>query len=849
MSLTIESAPFIETVKRLIKQKGLTQAALAKKSGLSPSQLSRLLSGKNKRVQQATVDKIIAALGLTQKQFSALLDNKSVEENTSQLTSKTIYSDRLPTVSGTFIGRTAELEVLNDALANDDINILQFIAPGGTGKTKLLRHWLNAQSNSKQSIIAWSFYSQGATADKQISTSSFFDHALHVLNAEQTTFKSDEDKGDYLAALLRDQQCLLILDGVEPLQHADAANRGELKDRALARLLKNLAGQSGTFCVITTRIAVYELSDRASVISHNLQNLETTDGVALLESLGVTGKQENILKAVNNYAGHALALSLLGNLLRLRYRGDINKLDALPTLLQENADKTSRHAFKVMQAYQGWFAGTPELSLLYLLGLFDNPVELEAIETLWKAQIAGLTDGIRETEWLNAIDSLRHDHHILTEGEQTLDCHPLIREYFGGQLKQNKPETWQAAHECLYEYYKAVPEKDLPDTLEEMRPLFHAVRHGCGAGVYQQAFDEVYWSRISRKASYLASQLCAFGDELSVVLHFFTKPWDTFTENLKDDDKTRLIASVSLCLNALGRTVEATLASKKWLNALVEREKWALASTLSETISEEQLILGRISEAIETAHRGIKYSDKSDRPLKKVQSRAAYAKALHQAGDTKQALSHFEASGKIHTTENIDTPYLYSTWGYYDLMIELGQSNHVFEMIKKQQKLLTNFETELTPAYGLLDLAHVLFSVKAFSAAANSVEKAVSVFQKSGVKNLLPLALLTRASLSRQTNNFVKAHQDLQEVYDIAHPSGMRLYLTDYHLEMARLLLKQWQQQLLDDSAQADIQNHIASAVKLIDETGYHRRDKEVEALIGPSQITPDKQKEWSEEW
>ena len=70
---------------------------------------------------------------------------------------------------------------------------------------------------------------------------------------------------------------------------------------------------------------------------------------------------------------------------------------------------------------------------------------------------------------------------------------------------------------------------------------------------------------IASKASYLATQLCAFGDELSVVLHFFTKPWDTFTESLTDDDKTRLIASVSLCLNALGRTLEATLAYlKQW---------------------------------------------------------------------------------------------------------------------------------------------------------------------------------------------------------------------------------------------------------------------------------------------
>ena len=49
------------------------------------------------------------------------------------------------------------------------------------------------------------------------------------------------------------------------------------------------------------------------------------------------------------------------------------------------------------------------------------------------------------------------------------------------------------------------------------------------------------------------------------------------------------------------------------------------------------------------------------------------------------------------------------------------------------------------------------------------------------------------------------------------------------------------------------INNHpnISDSVRqrvldVIEETGYHRRDAEIEALIGPSQ---EKQKKWSEEW
>lgn len=860
MSLMIDSARFIKVVQHLIKEKGLTQAELAEKSGLSRSQLSRLLSGKNKRVQQSTVDKVLAGFEISKKEFLALLPDKSIVSKPKSPPQKTIYSDRLPTVVGQFIGRAAELEILDEAWANTDVNILQFIAPGGTGKTKLLREWLNTRRDKITSIMAWSFYSQGASIDKQISTSPFFDHALKILNAEQKTFSSDEDKGDYLATLLREKQCLLVLDGLEPLQHADAANRGELKDRALARLLKNLAGQSGTFCVITSRIAVYELSDRVSVKTHKLQNLEINDALALLKSLAVHGNEETLLKAVKDYAGHALALSLLGNLLRLRYRGDISKLDALPNLLQKSGDKTSRHAFKVMKAYEEWFEGTPELSVLYILGLFDHPVETEVFEALWRADIVGLSDRFQKVEWLSAIDSLRHDHRILantapeeqnTKTPQTLDCHPLIREYFGGQLEVNKPESWRAAHEYLYEYYKTVPEQVQPDTLEKMRPLFHAIKHGCSAGLHQKTFVDVYLPRVSRGTErYLSSKLGGISDEIALAANYFKKPWDTFHEGLSQELEHSLIPLVAVSLNALGRAAEVIEALINFTQMMAKQKEWERAVILSKILSNQHLTLGRLTDALETAKLGIRYSDYLNDPRKRAESRALYAKTLHQIGDKALALSVFKESEDMYLAEGFDSLYPYSTLGYYDLMIDLGESSSIWEKLKQQKILSNDVNTTNIPilevTLATLTVANIVFLVGDYPSAIDAAELVVTNLYKSGRQDLIPLGLLTRAKISRKTGDFSKSHQDLKEVYDIANSAGMRLYLTDYHLEMAQLLLKQWQQKLLDDSAQLDIQKQIASAVKLIEETGYHRRDAEIEALIGPSQ---EKQKKWSEEW
>ncbi len=136
-----------------------------------------------------------------------------------------------------------------------------------------------------------------------------------------------------------------------------------------------------------------------------------------------------------------------------------------------------------------------------------------------------------------------------------------------------------------------------------------------------------------------------------------------------------------------------------------------------------------------------------------------------------------------------------------------------------------------------------------FPQAARWLDQAVVDLRASGQQDDLPRGLLARAALYRDTRNpnrdFTRAHQDLQEVYDIAEPSGMRLHLTDYHLEMARLLIAEKgnppQSPFFKGGSQGSdvvvipplekggpggisVQEHVAQAAKLIEETGYKRR-------------------------
>ena len=141
---------------------------------------------------------------------------------------------------------------------------------------------------------------------------------------------------------------------------------------------------------------------------------------------------------------------------------------------------------------------------------FNLKPNRENMGSVSKSRIPQLTQGIKPNAWSSAIAALRDHHHLLAQAndpkDDQLDCHPLIRVYFAHRLKSQAPDAWRAAHTKLYDYYKDLPSKEQPDTLEEMQPLFRAVAHGCAAGLHQQALDEVYWPRIKRSNQHYLTQ-------------------------------------------------------------------------------------------------------------------------------------------------------------------------------------------------------------------------------------------------------------------------------------------------------------------------------------------------------
>lgn len=794
--------------------------------------------------------------------------------------SNKFYISRLPTTGSALFGRDDELELIDQAWQDDGTNVLVLTAMGGAGKTALMQKWIDDERwRGADAAYAYSFYLQGSSEDKQASAAEFFDSALAWFGHDGSVIRSEHDKGVKLAELVCRQRTLLLLDGLEPLQYPlGGAMNGALKDKGLISLCKQLAAKNNGLLLISSRQPVMELEDKPHLLPHELRPLDAAAGLALFRAAAIIGTDKELAATVEAYNGHALSLSLLAKYLSEYEKGDIRQQDALRCLTdfpEETAE--SRHAFKVMAAYERQLSGCPDLQILFCLGLFDRPVSAATMSCLRKEGVLDLPND--ERVFRAACGRLRKQGLLNTvrpEQPQNLDTHPLVRQYFGKRLSELHPESWRQAHVRLYEHFKAAA-KERPDTLDEMEPLFAAVRHGCAAGMHQKVLYEVYWPRILRQNEhYLLDKLGAFAADLAVVAHFFTEPWHTPAAGLTDAEKAFLFNAAATRLRAIGRLIEAVEPMQAGLEMRLQQEEWLNAARTASNLSQLRLTVGDLAQAVVAGRQSVVLADQSRDAFVRMGCRITLADALHQAGELAEAQALFAEAEKIQQKWQQEYDRLYGLAGflYCELLLGSGawpevrgRAEKTLQWAKQYGRSFDNALDKLSlgraalqeaiaqaglPAvFGLTpDLVCVQPSGRADEPISRAVEaisgmlqpisgedevyrravewlnQAVDGLREAGQEDDLPRGLLARAAWGRWAAHFAAAERDLQECEDIAQRGGMQLHLIDCHLEAARLALAAGQPVLARTAAE-----HLAAAQAGIAKTGYKRRRAEAEQI------------------
>ncbi|MGH8575691.1 MAG: hypothetical protein ACREXX_18115 [Gammaproteobacteria bacterium] len=265
----------------------------------------------------------------------------------------------------------------------------------------------------------------------------------------------------------------------------------------------------------------------------------------------------------------------------------------------------------------------------------------------------------------------------------------------------------------------------------------------------------------------------------------------------------------------------------------VQQQDWEKAAIRASNVSKLELTLGEMAAALRDAERSLQFADRSGDAFQRMLRRATLANSRHQSGRGADALTLFRDAESMQAERQPGFPFLYSLRGFEYCDLLLGDAERMawattlaanpvatdrlkleapLDTLKKvEQRAAKMFEWRvssdslLTLALDRLTLGRValyraILERSSFEPTRKPLTAAVQGLRTAGSMHHLPRGFLSRAWLRFTEGNADGAKADLDDAWQIAERGAMKLHMADIHLHRARL----------------------------IEETGYHRRDEEL---------------------
>lgn len=360
---------------------------------------------------------------------------------------------RIPSCAGRFVGRTEELLQLNSVVASVETPLVELVAKGGEGKTSLLNRYIENCAcdgwGRTKKVFGWSFYSQGLN-ESEATSDLFFNDALRFFGYDGEIPHSPTERGKRLAEKVGQYNGLMILDGVEPLQHPPGPNGGSLNDAGIRELLRRIAlTQLPCTVLLTTRLPIADLDDfrQKRVKSIQVPPLDVETSRYLLASGAPKATVDQLDTIANGLGRHALSIQLAARYIHEALDGDAMRWQHASLMEQDEVE--GGHAYRVLKSYENWFIrnqdqrrgiGPHLLEMVRMLGLFDRPVRRDVLFRLFdsdfQCELNKTLAGNDETHLQRSLTKISEIGLIqVSQGNDSLvDCHPLVRQYFANRL-------------------------------------------------------------------------------------------------------------------------------------------------------------------------------------------------------------------------------------------------------------------------------------------------------------------------------------------------------------------------------------------------------------------------------
>jgi len=743
-------------------------------------------------------------LSLTFDEFDSLVRGKLRQHSSAVDIQAEVSISMLPATSLGIFGRETELSMLSECWEDSEIKVVQLVAFGGAGKSAIVNQWLSefrrSDYGTAQKVYAWSFYWQGESNEPRSSGDNFIEHALAWFGDKQATSGSSWSKASRLAELVKQSRTLLILDGLEPLQHPPGDKFGSIENAAVSMFIKEIAAESRGLCIITSRYPVAELKSFSDgrVRDLFLNRLSTQDGEKLLNSLGVLGSHSQMAEMVERYSGHALSLSLVSGFLNVVHNGDITKLNQMSSLFDSRRHQSQIR--EIMRHYFGWLEGTADLQLLRLLSLLGRATELTSmLDLINQGRLKGVTDKLSEADQPQIyylVENLKDANliSVYRDSEQlTMDCHPLVRDAVSDEFNRADKKSWQSAHGLIFDCLRAKT-TEMPANVAEFELLARTVIHGNKSARFPESFNLYYYTG---KQTFTMGLVSHEVDQL-VIESFLGNSLESYPDKLSDDAIHFLLSCASNNLMAIGQIEKSLRLTSQCISFFLRGGKWVEATFAAGPAISMLIALGDLAGAlslIDELRLAVKHTDNI---VLSAVSKNFEAYVCYLAGDIRKASTLFEEVDKVlcqsSPAAEVNFPTISSY--YCKFLLDTGDIAGALERSLKtfawrtQKSWQVAVDTVSILASDMLVLGLTFLAKGDKANAKQHLDNQVELFKSADEWLYLPTGLIGRAKLHAAERNFGDAVHDLETALQISQRTGAKFGEWESYLGLAGIHLE-----------------------------------------------------------
>jgi len=694
-----------------------------------------------------------------------------------------------------FVGRKEELDTITGWYKKPDVRIGGLVGWGGVGKSALVRKWydeLGANNIQPDGVFWWGFY-------RNAYLEQFLNALLRYVSGgqiEPDTIKSTWEKTDRIKEYIGQGAYLIILDGLEQMQKAEAGGEfGKMIHRELTELLHYLADvpKAGGMCLITTRFALKDLDEweKRGYENRPLIDLSVPDALLMLEKRGVKGSDDDKTGVIKRYKGHALSLTSLAGYLVRYYDGDIKQAPDIEFILSDK--ERFKDVNKLLSKYAEKMSKAERI-FLNIFSLFRREVTEDDFAGVFRKKIKGtkFNNVLVEMSDLDFKDLVKDlvDWRLISydKMKKTYATHPLIKTYFESDFEERNKKI---CHQRIYAYFgENAPER--ADTLEEMQPLFEQVYHGCAAGLYDEVCDDVYWEKITRGEEFSIQHILgAWETDLSLMRNFFPEG-DISQMPLvsKKAAKSYLLGMAGVALLATGRSKEAQEPMLTGIEMALESKDWKNASAGYENLANLQFRTGGLESGLDSAEKALGMAEKAKADFDIWTSKASLGWIFYLLGKTENSERDFKEADEI--CEKSEGHRSRSMWGifYADFLIATGRINEAFELTKQNMEVCKNIFKDPNNISRCHRCLGAIERTKGnYKEAEIHFEKAIEIAQKVSRPDLEIEALIERGRLGLDMGRHEDAIREADNVLKICERTEFKFYEPGGKIVLAKAYL------------------------------------------------------------